>query len=183
MSDIRSSRWQFTAYEAQWNLFQGTLPAIVAEVGWQTEKCPETGRLHYQGYIRTTNQQRFSALKKAYPGVHLEVARNWDALVAYCKKTDTAIEDTQVSKRSDYMNKFEYMDHVCAHIAKTYYSNGFMEVDEMWDQIVQYTNFQILEGKAYLAWILSDPNFKLTFRQSGRALVLSKTRQTDRQKN
>lgn len=86
MSDIRSSRWQFTAYEAQWNLFQGTLPTIVAEVGWQTEKCPETGRLHYQGFIRTTSQQRFTALKKVYPGVHLEVARNWDALVAYCKK-------------------------------------------------------------------------------------------------
>jgi len=103
--------------------------------------------------------------------------------VAYCKKTDTAIENTQVSKKSDYMNKFEYMDHVCAIIAKTYYSNGFMEWDDMWDQIVQYTNIQILEGKTYLAWIMSDPNFKLTFRQSGRALVLSKTRQTDRQKN
>jgi methionyl-tRNA synthetase len=181
MSDIRSAKWQFTAYESQWKLFIGNVPAIVAEVGWQTEKCPDTGRLHYQGFIRTTSQQRFSALKKVYPGVHIEPARNWDALVAYCKKNETALPDSQVHKTSDYMNKFQYMDHVCEHLANHFRGMGFVEIDEMWDEIMLYTNVLIAMGKSYLAWIVSDPNFKITFRQSGRALVLGKSRQTDRQ--
>ena len=69
---------------------------IIKEWGWQTEVCPDTQRKHYQGYILTRTQQRFSAMKKALPGVHIEIARNWSALLNYCKKTETAVEGTQV---------------------------------------------------------------------------------------
>jgi len=91
----KATRWAFTAFEAQWELFK-VVPEITAEQGWQIETCPDTSRKHYQGYIRTKRQCRFAQMKKAYPGVHLEVARNWDALVNYCKKVDTAHPDTQV---------------------------------------------------------------------------------------
>lgn len=91
----KSTRWAFTAYEAQWDLFK-TVPELTAEQGWQEETCPETGRKHYQGYIRTKRQCRFTQMKKAYPGVHIEVSRNWDALLNYCKKKETATEGTQV---------------------------------------------------------------------------------------
>jgi len=74
------------------------------------------------------------------------------------------------------------MEHVAGYLASLYNKEEYMLVDEMWDVVVRYTNFQILDGKSYLAWIISDPNFKITFRQSGRALVLAKVRQTDRQK-
>lgn len=90
----KTTRWAFTAFEEQWGLFR-EMPDIVAEWGYQTEECPKTGKRHYQGYLRTRTQQRFSALKKVLPGVHLEPARNWDALLAYCKKTDTRVEGTQ----------------------------------------------------------------------------------------
>lgn len=91
----KSTRWAFTAYEGQWDLFK-SMPPIVAEWGWQTETCPDTQRLHYQGYLRTQRQVRFNQIKKALPGVHLETAQNWDALVNYCKKPDTAVPGTQV---------------------------------------------------------------------------------------
>lgn len=91
----KTTRWAFTAYEKQWPLFE-TMNELVAEWGWQTEECPETQRKHYQGFIRTKRQVRLSQLLKIFSGVHLEQARNWDALVAYCNKSDTAVSGTQV---------------------------------------------------------------------------------------
>lgn len=84
----RSSRWQFTAYEQQYSLFE-KMPGLVAEWGWQEERCPETDRQHRQGYLRTFSQQRLSALTKVLPGVHFEIARNWAALLQYCSKAET----------------------------------------------------------------------------------------------
>lgn len=91
----KSTRWQFTAYENQWELFK-VMPDKIAEWGWQQEECPETGRKHYQGFIRTKTQVRHKFIRELFPGVHTEVARNWDALVNYCKKSETSIEGTQV---------------------------------------------------------------------------------------
>lgn len=93
----KSSRWAFTAYEAEWPLFQ-VMNDLVAEWGWQTEICPNTQRKHYQGYLRTKRQVRFAQLKKVFPGVHLETARDWNKLLNYCKKTDTAVPGTVVAE-------------------------------------------------------------------------------------
>lgn len=90
----KTSRWAFTAFEGQYNLFK-VMPPLVAEWGWQTEICPETNREHYQGYMRTTRQVRFAQISKIFPQVHIEPARNWDALLNYCAKAETAIEGTQ----------------------------------------------------------------------------------------
>lgn len=97
MEASKTSRWAFTAYEAQWGLF-AAMPPLIAEWGWQQEVCPKTERLHYQGYIRTARQVRFNQIKNTLPGVHIEPAKNWDALVNYCKKADTAVEGTQEHK-------------------------------------------------------------------------------------
>lgn len=90
----KTTRWAFTAYEDQWNLFE-SIPPLVAEWGWNTEECPETGRKHYQGFIRTTRQVRFSQMKTMLPGVHIEQAKNWNALLLYCKKEDTRVDGTE----------------------------------------------------------------------------------------
>jgi len=91
----KTSRWAFTAYEAQWPLFE-VLNPLVAEMGWQKEICPDTQREHYQGFIRTSRQVRFVQLSKIFPGVHLEQAKNWAALLNYCKKSDTAVAGSQI---------------------------------------------------------------------------------------
>ena len=43
---------------------------------WQTEKCPETGRLHYQGYLELAKPMRIVAVKNLLPqleGAHLSL--------------------------------------------------------------------------------------------------------------
>lgn len=86
----KSSRWAFTAYEDQYQLVDDMSKSqTVAEYGWNPEVCPETNRKHRQGFLRTKVQVRFSALRREFPGIHFEVAKNWDALVNYCKKEET----------------------------------------------------------------------------------------------
>jgi len=97
----KTTRWAFTAYKDQWSLFD-SIPDLVASWGWQTEVCPDTQREHYQGYILLKRQARFSQLKQLFPGVHIEVARNWAALIEYCKKIDSAVPGTQVTQTNTY---------------------------------------------------------------------------------
>lgn len=59
--------------------------------GWRIEgqlEQGEEGTEHYQLLIRTP-QTRFSAIKKAFPTAHIEVARNIEALKQYVNKEDT----------------------------------------------------------------------------------------------
>lgn len=86
----KSTRWAMTVYEAQWPLLE-KMPEIIAEWGWQDEKCPDTDRVHRQGYFRTHRQVRFSQVRAILPGVHIEVAKNWNALLQYCKKVDSSL--------------------------------------------------------------------------------------------
>lgn len=94
----KTTQWAFTAYEQQWDLFK-VVPPLIAEWGWQTEVCPNTQRKHYQGWIRTIRQCRFSQISKLLPGVHIEPARDWIALKEYCKKKETAVSGTQIVQR------------------------------------------------------------------------------------
>jgi len=182
----KSSRWAFTAYEEQWSLFI-VMPPCVAEWGWQTESCPKTQKLHYQGWLRTNTQVRFSQLRKILPGVHLEKAQHWEALKAYCNKTDTALSNTQTHTVSQYKTKFQILEELIFRAIDFSGKDTLMamSITEFVEWIMYLGNDYILEGHTYVAWILSDPNFKLTLKQSGKALVLAlyskKYRQTDRQ--
>lgn len=113
----KSTRWAFTAFENEWPLFT-TMPELIAEWGWQPEECPDTGRKHYQGYLRTKRQVRFAQLKAVLPGVHLEVAKNWAALVQYCQKDSTKAGGTvhQVSA-SKAMSMADALTRLAAHVA------------------------------------------------------------------
>lgn len=116
MTTGKSTRWQFTAYEDQWRLFT-TMPRHVAEWGWQLENCPKTKRDHYQGYFRTHQQCRHEAVRKLFPGVHIEIARDWTALVAYCKKTETKVEGfTPVHEYNDFPDMFSYSEDLASRI-------------------------------------------------------------------
>lgn len=89
----RSQKWGFTAYEGQWPLFD-VMPDLVRVCEWQTEECPETKRLHRQGFFTTTRQVRFEQAKKLYPGIHLLIPDNWTAWVQYCRKERTRVGPT-----------------------------------------------------------------------------------------
>jgi len=75
----------------------------------QLEKGAE-GTPHIQGMLRTS-QQRFSAIKKALPRAHIEIARNSAALTAYVAKEDTRLAAREEVSR-DIPTLFEYQDKV-----------------------------------------------------------------------
>jgi len=169
----KTSRWAFTAYEEQWPLFNTTvLPEIVAELGWQTEKCPDTQREHYQGFLRTTRQVRFAQLKKIFPKVHLEPARNWDALVKYCKKTDTAIPGTQVyqENKKEYLTMAQALTKLAAH--RPYVdSSRFLEMDEKQIEAFQKKYYwdcvqNILKTSPDEIGLYSQPQYERAFRNT-----------------
>lgn len=88
----KSSRWSMTVYEGQFTLLE-KMPEVVKDWGWQDEICPTTGKLHKQGYLQTFRQVRLSAFKTILPGVHMEVARDWNKLLNYCKKSETKADN------------------------------------------------------------------------------------------
>jgi len=72
---------------------------IARQKGWTVEgqmEKGENGTEHYQLVVKT-KQERFSALKKAFPRAHIEVARNSSALEQYCKKEETRIAELKPS--------------------------------------------------------------------------------------
>lgn len=58
----------------------------------QLEKCPETGKLHWQTYIEWKNRVRFQSIKKAFDNetYHLKPRKGTQEQArAYCMKTDS----------------------------------------------------------------------------------------------
>jgi len=127
----KTSRWAFTAYQGQYALFT-TVNPLIAEMGWQKEICPDTQREHYQGFIRTTRQVRFAQLAKIFPGVHIEPAKNWDALLNYCRKSDTAIQGSQVHLKQPEGKKPLTMAQALTLLASNvpYVTYDWSEMDE-----------------------------------------------------
>jgi len=158
----KSSRWQFTAYEDQWSLFEKMPPGIV-EWGWQKEQCPKTQKLHYQGYLRTPAQVRFSALKKILPGVHLEVAKNWQALVNYCGKIETRVAgEAPVHVVNTYYTQYTYAEKLGATLYKLYSKDieGWSDKVAL-DNVEAHARLDIRAGHREVAWIISNPNWKV----------------------
>lgn len=61
---------------------------------WQLERCPETQRRHYQGYLEYTAPMRFSAVKEHLGfSVHLEQRRgSRQQAIDYCRKDESKID-------------------------------------------------------------------------------------------
>jgi len=57
---------------------------------YQIEICPTTGRKHIQGGVYFKSVRTAKILRKCFPGCHHEVARNWSAVVDYCRKDETS---------------------------------------------------------------------------------------------
>jgi len=159
----KSSRWQFTAYEEQWSLFT-SMPPGIAEWGWNTEICPKTNRKHYQGYLRLSQQQRFAWLRKLIPGVHIEVAQNWDALVNYCKKEETrAPGTTPVSQVNSMYTKYTYAERVGKWLVEQHEASVWETwmPNELFNAMEKVISDDITSGRREIAWIIVSPDWKL----------------------
>lgn len=68
--------------------------ALARQKGWKVEgqlEKGENGTPHFQLLVICKGQQRFSAIKKAFPRAHIEIARDMIALRKYVNKEDTRV--------------------------------------------------------------------------------------------
>lgn len=91
------ARWVWTWYPEESDYRPAALPDNVAYMIYQEEKCPKTGKLHLQGYLRLVKRSRFTALKKALnelmPNIHIAAARGTEEECRnYCTKEATRIK-------------------------------------------------------------------------------------------
>ena len=173
----KSSRWQFTAYKDQWSLFE-TMPPGIAEWGWQREICPDTNREHYQGYLRLAQQQRFAWLAKNLPGVHVEVARNWQALIAYSKKEDTrAPGSTPEHHTNSIPNHYQYADdvgkRVCEHMLRENMDFVKTPLENYLTMIDMVVKDDVASGKRYAAHIGANPAWLAMWKKYAKQFIFS----------
>jgi len=82
---------------------------LARQKGWSVEgqlEQGDNGTPHYQLIVKTP-QMRFSALKKAFPRAHIEIAINVQALENYVKKDDTRIG--QLPSQSEFYPSLQKM--------------------------------------------------------------------------
>lgn len=101
----KATWWSITAYGDMITRIEEKdgVPDIIKHIYGGREKCPTTGREHFQGAIHCTTQCRASVIMDWLPGVHLEKARSSDALKKYAMK-----EETAVGEKTEWENKNEY---------------------------------------------------------------------------
>jgi len=171
----KTTRWAFTAYQDQWSLFEAMPPGI-AEWGWQREICPETNREHYQGYLRTSQQQRFAWVKKILPGVHIEPAKNWLKLIQYCKKEDTRVPGSKPEHHTNSIpTHYQYTESVAKDVAayfkRTKQPISNITKERVMNYMEQVVKDDIMSGKVYAFHFASNPSWKTSWKQYGVQLV------------
>ena len=70
-------------------------PNLVDYCVWQVERCPETDRLHIQGYLELKKPARFTGIKKILgdQSVHIEPRRGTRSEARdYCRKNESRVE-------------------------------------------------------------------------------------------
>lgn len=86
-----SRHWMFTSYQdvaPVWN------PVEMTYLVYQQEKCPTSGRVHWQSYVIFGKRKRLSGVKALLGNVHCEIARSSpQTCLAYCSKVDTRLAD------------------------------------------------------------------------------------------
>lgn len=126
MADNKNTRYQFTAYEGQYSIVDAVAQdkSFIKILEYQEEICPHTGRKHRQGCLQTQQPVRMSKVRSMIPGVHIEVALNWNALLAYCKKSasrdpsgnSVAIDNTSFSPKK----VANFLDDIADYIWEEY---------------------------------------------------------------
>ena len=157
----KSTRWQMTVYEEQWNLLSA-LPHQFAEWGWQDEICPKTQKLHRQGWFRTKTQMRFSQVRQVLPGVHIEIARDWNKLRNYSLKKESAVEGTQVHEVSNLYNQYSYAEALGAQLYELYKSEYENWTDKTAKEHIDlHARLDIRAGHREIGWIKHNPAWLL----------------------
>lgn len=104
----------------------------------------DAGTEHYQLAVATP-QVRFSAVKKVFPTAHIEVAKDWTALLAYVQKEETRVE-TLKNVSTGYISWSQLRGMFFEWLNTKMFERLENDHDkrlEIWDQFIGY---KIIEG-------------------------------------
>lgn len=140
----------------------------------QQEKCPNTGKLHWQGYIEFFKPMRYNAIKDILgdKAVHLEKRRGTAVQASdYCKKVESSVPNTLVefgsmSNQGERIDIYEAVDDIRhGHNTEAHdvylmrYPRGYMAVKEKYDLPPRRDDIKIVyiygpsgTGKTRYAW-------------------------------
>lgn len=158
---------------------------LARQRGWKVEGQLEVGTQgtpHYQLLVKTP-QVRFSAVKKAFPRAHIELARNVDALQTYVHKEET--RQAELPSRSEMypsMQKlwslfYEWMDK--GDLFKEYDN---WKQDKWLCKFDLFIKYAIMEG--YVVETMAvNPQIRAIVKNYGYEIICREfnRRQTDRQ--
>jgi len=157
----KATWWSITSFdEGEIKFLQGTVyPEFIMKIHGGLEKCPDTGRTHFQGAVQCRSQQRFSAIKKMLPKAHIEAAKSVEALRKYAMKADTAIGEKTVRSNS---TPYWTMEMIMKLLAITPCPKTIIPVDDVfWHKV----NLILLQ-KPYLVGLLAKPDIYRMFKHT-----------------
>lgn len=139
----------------------------------------EQGTRHYQLMV-TTPQVRFSALKKAFPRAHIEIARDRTALSKYVQKEDTRISPIQ--SQNSYPSHSKLMEWFGEYFDAYGEDNGGVD-DGAFLKIFDKMCYQKIKEGYYVESYAVNPQIRSAIQKFGRAIAARERlrRQTDRQ--
>jgi len=171
MSD-KSTWWSVTAFNDEIAYCENNkaFPEFVENVYGGQEKCPDTGRIHFQGAIQCRRQVRRKQIKSWLKTAHLEPAERIWALKTYAMKKDTAIGEKL--KRTNEIPYYS-ADKICELIAnefvihiKEFYADT-RQTDKFW-----YAVNKILITRPELAGQLMNPSLRNFFNKTESVWIL-----------
>jgi len=131
----KATWWSITEFEEQTICMledADKYPDWVLKVFGGREKCPNTGRIHFQGALQCRQQQRFSKVKSWLPKAHIEKAVSAVAIKKYAMKTETAI-----SEKKENINSKKFLDAqaICRLITSKVVDRQTDRQDQFWSAI------------------------------------------------
>lgn len=86
----------YTAYVDTCDQFLPTVPDVLYHIE-QTEVCPTTGRLHYQGAIHFNRAYTWPAIHARLPRYHVESVKSWKDTIDYCSSKGKHVNKPHVA--------------------------------------------------------------------------------------
>lgn len=165
--------------------------ALARQKGWKVEGQLEKGKEgtpHYQLMVKTP-QVRFSAMKKAFPRAHIEVARNAAALVKYVHKEEG--REAELSTSQDkYPSLSKFWQLIYDELSELH--GGPAEEDVEWERLTDKEKLFYLDEAVYnliadgyhIETIAVNPQTRASFAKFSKAILIRAyaDRQTDRQR-
>jgi len=191
MSTVRGSAWSITINNPT-RSDDENIDLARQRSGWQVigqKEEGENGTPHYQLMLKTP-QIRFSAVKKAFPRAHIELARNADALEEYVQKEETRTGELTISDKYPSMSRAYTMWYEWVESSQ-YRKGGWVNLtpDGYLEAFDSFASQAIMDGY-YIETMAVNPQvrsaikkfgYSILVRESNKLNLTSIDRQTDRQ--